>query len=433
MPSFDYNAALNFLESLYDYEKNAHKKSPPPFHLEKISDVLKKLDNPQDKYKVIHIAGTKGKGSVAAMTTAILKRAGLKVGTYTSPHLIDIRERISIDDEPIDKKTFSEGIYAVKKVLGPRPKEYGTFFEVLTASAFYTFAKKNVDIAVVESGLGGRYDATNIVHPEIAILTRIGIDHTERLGNTITEIARDKAGIIKDNCCVITCAQNPEALCEIYSAAKGQNAKLFVCGKNFSLSIEKAELDGTDLKIEIAGKKHDVHLPLAGSFQGENAAVAAMCAHILNIDSSAIIKGLKNIRLRGRMEILSRNPLIIVDGAHNPTSAETTARELKSLKISPTVMVIAINSPKDFKNMILHWAEISKAFIFTSTGSPRSFQPEMLKKFTDEKAKQGIKSFAVNDRDEAIARAIEIAGKNGTIFIAGSLYLAGYYISKLEF
>ncbi len=426
----DYDSTIKFLDSLYDYEKNAHRKSALPFHLEKIADVLAKLGEPHKRYPIIHIAGTKGKGSVAAMLTAIMKSAALKIGTYISPHLVDIRERISINGEPLSQKLFSDSIEAVKKVLGSRPKEYGTFFEVITAAAFHTFASQKIDVAIVECGLGGKYDATNIVQPQIAILTRIGLDHTERLGNTITEIAQDKAGIIKDGCSVVIGAQEIEALETVLAAAEMRNATIFQCGKDFEYSVRSADLSGTDVEIEIGSETIGAKLPLVGLFQAENAATAAMAAHIFGIDNGTISAGLENVRLRGRMEILRKEPLLIIDGAHNPTSAAATASEISRLKIAPATLIVAINSPKDFSKMLANWAKIAKMFIFTTTGSPRTYPPQMLAKFAQEETT--IKSIAIENSDEALRIAIEIAGKSGTVFAAGSLYLAGHYIAMLN-
>ncbi len=430
MSSMDYKSAKKFLDSLYDYEKNAHRKSAPPFHLEKIADVLGKLGEPHTKYPVLHIAGTKGKGSVAAMLTAIMRAAKLKTGTYISPHLVDIRERIAIDGEPVSQKLFSAGIDAVRKVLGERPKEYGTFFEVISAAAFHTFALQNIDVALVECGLGGKYDATNIVHPQIAVLTRIGIDHTERLGRTIEEIAQDKAGIIEDGCKVVIGAQEREALETVLAAAKARNAKVFAYGKDFASSVRRADLNETDVQIEIGGETIDVKLPLVGSFQAENAAAAAITAHLFGIDNRTIAAGLENVKLRGRMEIVRKNPLLLIDGAHNPTSAAVTAQEIIKLGLAPATLIVAINSPKDYEKMILNWAKIAKMFIFTTTGSPRTYPPQILAKFAQTASE--INAVPIENPDEALKKAEEITGKNGTIFAAGSLYLAGHYIAVFD-
>ncbi len=418
-----YNDCLTYLNSLYSYEKNAHRISPPPFHLEKIAQVMDSLGNVHHSYRVVHIAGTKGKGSCAAMVTSILKSAGAKVGTYTSPHLVDLRERICIDGEPISEELFVSAVDGVRSVIGERPKEYATFFEVLTASAFLAFHNADVDIAVVEAGLGGKFDATNIVIPDVAVLTRIGFDHTERLGNTIQEIAADKSGIIKNGCRVVVGKQEAEAITTILEIARQKKADVSICGRDFSFEIVKKSIQETALHIYIPPDELSVHLPLVGGFQAENAATAAMTAHTIGIDGEDIVSGLEKTHLRGRMDVLRGNPLIIADGAHNPTAAATISREVLELGLAPIVMVVGINSPKNFEKMLQSWAKVAKSFVFTSSGSPRSYSPDMLTKYAENSL--GVKSIPVNEPIEALGKAVKMAGENGKILITGSLYLVG--------
>jgi len=436
-----YQKAIEFLDSLYNHERDAQRISPLQFHLDAIVQVLKKLGNPHLEYPVVHITGTKGKGSVAAMLTAILKSAGIKVGTYTSPHLIDVRERIAINGKMISQKKFIEAINAARKYMGKRPKEFGTYFEALTSAAFWIFAKEKTDIAVIEVGMGGTYDATNVVSPEIAVLTRIGLDHTERLGETIAKIATDKAGIIKLKCKVVVSPQEKEALIPIMARAQNAGAEIYRCistkDKNsrkissktdlkivdFSYDLVSKTLDGTDVVINLPGSSFSVRLPVIGGFQGENAATAAMTASLLKISQDKIIAGLEKAKILGRMQLVHRRPNIIIDGAHNPTSAETTAYELLTLGLAPAIFVIAINSPKDFRKMLMAWAKVAKLFIFTTTGSSRSYDPQMLA--SEAEHSFGIRALIENSPENAVERAMEISAKDGTIFTAGSLYLAG--------
>lgn len=418
-----YSEIIKFLGSLYSYERDAQRQSPPEFHLEKITEVLERLGNPQLSYPVVHITGTKGKGSVAFMLTSIAMAAGLNVGTYTSPHVINIRERIAINGKPLSKRKFAYGIDQVRAVLGERPKEFGTFFEVMTAAALNVFADEEVDLAIIEAGLGARFDATNVVMPNIAIITRIGLDHTERLGNTIEEIAQDKSHIIKRGCDVVVEKQADSVLSIIKERAKSSNARLFVSGLDFHANILEKSLGRTKIEISSDSMHFWTDLPLVGGFQAENAGAAAMAAHLLGIQQDAIAKGLKDVSIIGRMQIISLKPLIILDGAHNPTSAETIAYEVISFGLAPAIFVVAINEPKDFSNMLLPWSKVAKLFIFTTTGSPRSYDPRMLAKEAEHRF--GISCIVEENPINALMRAQKIAGESGNIIVTGSLYLVG--------
>jgi len=382
---------------------------------------MQKLGNPYMKYRVAHIAGTKGKGSVAAMLTSIAKAAGIKAGTYISPHLFDLRERILIDGEFVDDDKFAHAVDSVRKVMGERPKEYATFFEVLTSVAFLLFARENVELAVIEAGLGGQFDATNIVEPEIVILTKIALDHTDRLGETIGEIASDKAHIIKPDCIAMIGVRKPEALEPISARIKRVAAKAFFVGSDFVCKVVEKDLTGTSVEINLSNEKFPVKLPLIGSFQGDNAAIASQAASALGFDRKAIVEGLEDVKLSGRMELISTDPTVIVDGAHNPGAAQTTAREIAELELAPAILMLGINRPKDFSRMLYHWAKVAKFFIFTQLDSPRTYDPKMLARKAE--TSFGIRSLVIENPAKALNEAKRLAGANGTVFIAGSLYM----------
>ncbi len=418
----NFESALEYLNSLYNFEKDARRQSAPDFHLESIRELLTDLAEPHRRYPVVHIAGTKGKGSVAAMLTAVFRSAGLRVGTYTSPHLVDIRERIAIDGAPVDEETFAEGVFAVREVIGPRPKEFATFFEVLTASAFWIFARRGVDVAVVEAGLGGRFDATNVVVPEIAVLTRIGLDHTDRLGGTVDKIARDKAHIIKPGCTAVVAPQLPEALEPILERIDSVGARGLVHGRDFEYRMVSASLEGIEISLEMDNYRLELRSPLVGSFFGENVAASAVAALAMGIPAEAVARGIESAWVPGRMQIISRNPLVIVDGAHNPPAAEATSKALESLGLAPAVMVMGINRPKDYRKMLSAWAQVARVFVFARLGNPREYSPRLLADF----ARQlGIEALTADGPAEALKTARRIANPEETIFVAGSLYLAG--------
>ena len=387
------------------------------------------MGQPHRRYRNIHIAGTKGKGSVAAMLTSIMTAAKLKTGTYTSPHIVDVRERIALDGNPVKQDIFAKGVNAVRSVMGERPREYASFFEALTAAALWIFAQKHIDIAVIEAGLGGTYDATNIIQPDVAVLTRIGLDHTERLGNEITQIAADKAGIIKTNCKVVIGGQLPEALHPIFQRAKYKGVPIFHLGNEYKYRILHKNLTHTNVEIILPNVKIDVELPLAGGFQGENAATAAMTAFLMGISPECIFTGLQETVLHGRMELVSRKPNIILDGAHNPTAAATVSSESISLGIAPLTMIIAINSPKDYSNMLSSWARIAKLFIFTTTGSPRAYNPKILA--AEAEHVLGTPAIVAKTPVKAIEIAKKITQNKGTILATGSIYLVGELLPLL--
>ncbi len=427
--SLSYAEAIGFLDSLYDHERTATRKSPPPFHLNAIRKLLSRLGDPHREYRVVHIAGTKGKGSTAAMLTSILRAAGMRVGTYTSPHLFCVRERIALDGKPISEERFARAVGAVMPFVGPRPKEFATYFEVLTAAALNFFADVGVDVAVVEAGLGGRYDATSVVAPDVAVLTRIGLDHTERLGESIGEIAFDKAHIIKRGCVAVLGAQEEEAVAPLLERVVCEGVRAMRWGCEFEAIVEGATLSETRISLRVGGDELSATLPLVGGFQAENAACAAAAAKALGVEKDAIEAGLASVELRGRMEVVSLRPVIIVDGAHNPPAARAVARELLRLGLAPAAFVVAINRPKDFRSMLKAWAPVAKAFFFTQMESPRAYPPSMLAA----EAKRLCDAFVavVEDIGDAVDAALGFVGPQGAVVVAGSIYLAGQTLARL--
>lgn len=290
--------------------------------LERIAEIMKLLENPQDKIKIIHIAGTNGKGSVCAILSSILTSAGFKTGLYTSPHLVEYTERIKINNEDISKPDFSAYVEKINTIAEQNQIDL-TEFEILTAVAYLYFAEKNVDFAIIETGLGGRFDATNICkNPLISIITSISLDHTDRLGNTIEKIAYEKSGIIKDNSTLITSLSN-KGFNTIKSIANEKNAKLEITSAQIDFTFE----NNVNYAI-INNKKYE--FPLMGLYQKENLALAVKAIEIINkneINENAIINGLKNVSWNARFQyIKGRN--ILIDGAHNPDGAKQLSDNL---------------------------------------------------------------------------------------------------------
>ncbi|NOX71187.1 MAG: bifunctional folylpolyglutamate synthase/dihydrofolate synthase [Candidatus Micrarchaeota archaeon] len=377
---------------------------------ERIEKALSELGNPQNDYKTIHIAGTNGKGSVAVMVSSVLQRAGFRVGLYTSPHLVDFRERIRVNGKKIGKKETVEIFQKVKK------HESGmTFFEFATAMAFLYFKEKGVDYAVIEVGLGGRLDATNVIVPEVSVITNISNDHEELLGDTIERIAYEKACIIKKGVPVVTGAKG-SALEVIKDYAKKKKSRTFVADK------VPHRIDETDEYqiIDYGGKK--ITLPLLGNFQLENASVALKTLEVLNIEEvtdEAIIGGMWNAKWPARMQVVARNPMIILDGAHNLAGAKALADSVKDISGKRKIVaLVGIKKGKDYRKILKEFERISDFMIFSES----SFKPHDCRMLLAAIKGHGI---AVKDIKKALGFAKYMAEKNGTILVAGSLYFVG--------
>jgi len=316
----NYNKAIEYIYGL--------NKFGIKLGLKNIGLLLSLFDNPHLKTKVIHIAGTNGKGSTAAILFSILRAAGYKVGLYTSPHLVHFQERMRVNEDCISQQDVCNLLERIKpaidKVANTKGYKHPTFFEVITTMAFIYFNEKNIDFAIMETGLGGRLDATNICQSIISVITHIDYDHMDKLGNTLGEIAHEKADIIKKNTSVINADQYQEAQEIISSIAKKRNCNLYSIGKEIIPKITYSDLEGNNFNYYgIFSEYSDLHITMAGKYQVENASMAIGVAELLNemnnkINNKAIYEGLNNSRWPGRFEIVSRDPMVILDGAHNP-------------------------------------------------------------------------------------------------------------------
>ena len=354
-----------------------------------ITELLIKLDNPEANLKCIHVAGTNGKGSVCSMLASILKEAGYKVGLYTSPHLKRFAERIQINGKEISEKRLDETLGKIKSQYTNQ-----TFFEVTTAAAFQYFKEEAVDFVVLEVGLGGRLDATNIIIPLVSIITHISLEHTHVLGKTVEEIAKEKAGIIKENVPLITLVKKP-ALKIIKRIAKERNSKLII------------------------PKKQSFELGLKGEFQKENASLAVKAAELLGVDKNIIKQGLKNTKWPGRFEFLEKN--ILVDCAHNPEGLISLRKEIKKIRknYEKIIAVVGILKDKDKKTMVETISKFSDYIIFTRPKSDRAEDPQELRKYTTKKRE------IILDVKKALKMAKKISNPKDLIVVTGSIYTVG--------
>ncbi|MFO7667464.1 MAG: folylpolyglutamate synthase/dihydrofolate synthase family protein [Desulfobacterales bacterium] len=390
--------------------------------LSTIKNILSALGNPQNNYSCIHVAGTNGKGSVASALASILHTAGYKVGLFTSPHLVTFNERIQINNRLISNKNVVETYNAVTKVH--RGSREPTFFELSTAMALYEFSKKKVDWAVIETGMGGRLDATNIIKPAISIITNISIEHKAYLGNTIEKIAGEKGGIIKRGTPVITGVKQKSAIAVLKDIATNKKAPFYLSGVNFKTRRNK---DGSFTYYGMKNVWPGMRTGLSGSHQIENAALVLAACEILCKSISLPIKkirtGLLNTKWPGRLEVVSTSPYIILDGAHNLGASRTLSRFLSEKFKGRKITIIAgMLDDKPYSAMLKNILSGASRAVLTKPVIDRALEPEILY----EASKEILKNIKIIPNiKEAIDYAVKTASKDEVICITGSLYVVG--------
>jgi dihydrofolate synthase / folylpolyglutamate synthase len=391
--------------------------------LETISGVLSTLGDPQGDYRTVHVAGTNGKGSVASAVATILHRAGYRVGLYTSPHLVRFNERICIDGSPITDAEVVTAHDAVRSV-GSRDREM-TFFEYSTAMAFFAFSRRAVDWAIIETGMGGRLDATNVLRPDLTVITNISLEHQAYLGRTLAEIAGEKAGIIKPGIPLVTGVRGRRVVPVITARARTQGAPLHRLGSDFRV---RRHPDGafSYYGLDVAYPRLTTALP--GYHQVDNAALALAGIEVLRrrgaaIPEAAVRQGLAENRWPGRLEVVSRNPFILLDGAHNLMAARNLASYLaRDHSSRPITLVAGILDDKPYAAMLGVLLPLCRRAVLTRAETERALPPERLA----EAAADQIADITVRSTVESALRyAIETAVPDEVICVAGSLYVVG--------
>ena len=400
------------------------------FGLDTISRLLRGLGNPQNRYPCIHVAGTNGKGSIAAFLSSILAHGGYKVGLYTSPHLVRFNERIQVNGCPISDQDVAEAAEAVQRIY--TQGEPPTFFECATAMAFYHFASVKVDWAVLETGMGGRYDATNVIRPEVCIISNITLEHTEYLGNTLAKIAAEKAGIIKSGAGVVTGIRQKSPLEVIEQKAVEKGVPLLRLGKEIRLRNEDNGF------FTYLGRNHrwpGLKVELLGKHQTTNAALCLGALELLRekglkISDEAIRSGLAETRWPGRIEIVSENPLILLDGAHNPSAAKSLTHFLENgLAYRKLILVVGILKDKTWRPMLRTFLSVADHVILTRPQYERAEDPHVLASFARTIKKDiGV----IPEVPNAISFALEEAAPGDAICITGSLYTVGEAKAHLQ-
>lgn len=417
-----YEEALAFLRDLTKFGYN--------LGLGRITQLLHLLGNPQDRLKVIHIGGTNGKGSTSAMVTSILKAAGYRVGLFSSPHLHRYTERMTINGQEIPETAVASLMTEIRPLLEKMVQEgfeHPTEFEVNTALALLYFAREKVDFAVLEVGLGGAIDSTNVVNPLVAVITNVGMDHMDYLGNTLEEITEVKGGIIKPGCQVVTGTDKEEVVRILEDICRDKEARLWRLGKDFQVELISNTLDGVTFSFYGNGVGYQaLQVPLLGEHQAVNGAIAVVTIRCLatygyQIPTEAIYEGLKRVHWPARLEIVKRCPLVLIDGAHNVDGARTLRKALEQLfTYGKLILVIGMLADKEREKVLELLAPLADALVVTRPNSPRAENWEELASLGSRYVKEVIVQPDIHD---AIEEALAMAGAEDLVCITGSLYM----------
>lgn len=432
-----YSDAQIYLESLI---QNIQNKRFTNMRLERIEHLLQLIDNPHHTFKSVHVGGTSGKGSTAYLISRILNEAGYQTGLHISPHLQTINERMQINNQAISDEEFITLVNWIKpyaqKVGESNPFGVPSYFEVLVALSFEYFKRKKVDIAIIEVGLGGTLDATNVINPLIAVITNVDLDHTEILGDTIEKIAADKSGIIKNNTDVITAAKQKTVVEIIQKKCLEENAPLLIIRKGINYQIKQSTIEGSLFDLKTNNRHYrNLKLSLLGRHQVENAACAIATYDCLKqrgftINETSMRTALSTAQFSGRIEIVQQKPLIILDGAHNPAKMHALVQTMQKLFHQKVITVIGFKKKKDIDAMITALLPITKRFIITTfstmtdLGNNWSIPPSeiytIIRKYNE---------FIPCDSISIVQKTIEYVhssvSPNEIILITGSLYLVG--------
>lgn len=418
----NYKEALHYIENTGKFGMN--------FGLQRIERLCELLGNPEKKLKVIHVGGTNGKGSTTTFISSILANQGYRVGIYTSPYIERFTERIKINSDEISEedvaRLVNELVPHIDKIV-EEGLEHPTEFEIITAAAFKYFAEKEVDFVVLEVGLGGRFDATNVVIPLISTITTISYDHVGVLGNTLDKIASEKAGIIKEGRPVVLYPQEKEAMDVLVETAKQKNAKIYyVTDKDFNITSDT--VDG--IVFDVKGKKEykGIKINLLGAHQVMNSMTALSAIDTLmdegyEISDEAIYKGFEAARWPGRFEVLSTSPYVVLDGCHNIQGIAALVNAVRKYFGDKTIKIACgILKDKDYSDMVKNLASIGSEFITVTPNSDRALAAEDLKAVFES---HGKPAYAANSIEEAVKKGLEITNKDEVLIFCGSLYMIG--------
>lgn len=445
----DYQEVLDYIYSFIDYETTTHMPHLAIYYdLRRMGAILERIGNPHLAAKSVHVAGSKGKGSTCAMIASALIESGYRTGFFSKPHLIDLRERFRVDNELMTEQELIE----LGERLRPEVTAYNavapygrlTTFELLTTIGFAYFQKKNCDVQVIEVGLGGEFDATNIIPlPEVACITSLSYEHTDVLGNTLTEIAHAKAGIIKGGV-VVSHPQVEEAAKVLREKCAAMGAKLLWVGQD--VTYKHLGFSGGRQMMEVKGRlgTYELAVPLIGYYQLDNAANAVGALEVLmekgyHVTRDSIEKGIARVSWPGRFQILARNPTIIIDGAHNPDSAHRLREAVEMYfnrggsslqkdareRYNHAILITGTSEDKDISGIAEEWAPLFDKVIVTRSVHPRASETDRI---VAEFKKRGVEPQITDTVPNALKRARELATKDDIICATGSLFIVGEMI-----
>ena len=430
-----YRSALEFINSRTNYETMTRVGyNQVNFNLSRMLRLLRELGNPHEKLRAVHIAGTKGKGSTCYMLAAMLQNAGYRTGLYTSPHFIDLRERICVDSGKISESDFTKLIAKIAPIVNQLERDNPTFFEIMTAAAFVHFVNEKVDVAVIETGLGGRLDSTNVIKPEVCAITSISYDHVAQLGNTLDKIAEEKAGIFKPGVPVISARQAPVVKKVLRKAADDKRCDLRVVGDDieFSCRFESSRATGPHIRVCMTtptSRFDHIQVPLLGEHQAHNCGVAlgvvdALRQRGFEIPPQAAIDGLAKVRIEGRLEVIREHPRTVVDAAHNAASIAALMRGIgQNIGYDSMVVIFGCSLDKDIDGMLGQIQLGADKVIFTTNGTPRTADPQdLLTRFQEKSNKMAQ---VAGSLQEAYAIARSCVTREDLICITGSVYMVG--------
>ncbi len=441
----NYKQAINYLESFIDYEKLSAPPAKSPFQLDRVRKLLENLGNPQEKFTSVHIAGTNGKGSTAAMAASIFSEAGIRTGLYTSPHLITFRERIRINGRPAGKKEIASLTGQVRDAVLNLFENCGqpSFFEVYTALGFLYFARQGVETAVIETGLGGRLDATNVILPSVSLITPISYDHSRELGNSLTEIAGEKSGIIKPGIPVISAPQEEEAAEVIRKKCRDTNSplteiRLSQAGASgrpsattFFVETEQSTGRGNLFTLKTDKNTYKgLYVPMPGTHQALNAGLAACAASLLGVGEKDIKRGLEKIEIPGRLQLIPGRVSFLLDGGHNPAAARILSEHLKTrFSRYSIILVFGASADKDCRGIAKEIFPLADEIILTKSCNPRAADPAVLREKTCPPAG---KTQAAGGCEEAIKFALGRSTDRTLICVTGSFFLVGEALAVIS-
>lgn len=433
-----YPESLEYLDSFVNFERKNDFEYPKSLKLDRMHSLLKELGQPHRAYDCVLIAGSKGKGSIAAMLSSILRMEDYRVGLYTSPHLIGIRERIRVNGLLISEQRFTDLVLEIRRVLDTYTwrKDPPTYFEVLTAMAFKFFKDSKVQWAVLEVGLGGMYDSTNVAHAKAAGIGPIGLEHTDKLGKTVSKIAVQKCGIIKGRETVVSAPQQPDAMRVIEKAVESHDGALLRVGREIQITERRHDEKGQWFDLRTPdGDFHDLMIPLLGRHQIDNAAVAVGLAKAIEhktrfkVHANSIRRGLMDVRWPGRMEKISDKPAVMLDGAHTVESMKQAVETLeRHCHYDKLILIAGVSSDKNHAGMMEIWRGKASMAYATQSRHERATPASRLAESMDQ---AGLPACAVADCLEAYQRAVKEAGENDLVFVTGSLYLIGELKERL--